>query len=117
MGSMQSLEIELRDAHDPWIYAENVTHDTLYFGESKSDKRTVGFALLITGLVLLFPPACRAVCLWHLSKEETYSTRYSDDVLTDSPESTPRRGTPVASLSTRDRFGARSELGSHAGQI
>jgi hypothetical protein len=109
---MQQLELVVRDAHDPWIFAENATHDTGYFGESKADKRVIGTALLITGLLLLVPPACRSVCLWQLSKEERLSTRYEPSY-TDSPEATPRSA--AAALSTRDRMRARSELGGFHG--
>jgi len=71
------VRVIVRSAMDPWLYAEELTDDTLNFGMSATTQRTLGFTLLGIGTYFAIAPCLRIweVCFQRASIEDRRSFR------------------------------------------
>eukprot|EP01006_Ploeotia_vitrea_P039319 TRINITY_DN66334_c5_g7_i1.p1 TRINITY_DN66334_c5_g7~~TRINITY_DN66334_c5_g7_i1.p1 ORF type:complete len:404 (-),score=6.32 TRINITY_DN66334_c5_g7_i1:781-1992(-) len=56
------LKVTLRDAYDPWLTAENITHGTLTFGWTHRERMVNGIILCVSALVAVIIALSLVVC-------------------------------------------------------
>jgi len=52
----------VRNANDPFLRAEDLTHGSMNFGLSPASQRVDGIALLVVGLIICIIPIARCCC-------------------------------------------------------
>lgn len=56
------VTLMVRNANDPFLRAEDLTHGTMNFGLSPASQRVDGIALLVVGLIICIIPIARCFC-------------------------------------------------------